>query len=314
MATAPDWSSSVRLTNEAVRDLGWYAALPTKWNGRRIWRSPQTAVLHCDASKLAWGATLNNHLPARGFWNPHERRQHITFLELRAVRFSLETFATQIRGRHVLLREDNQAVCYILNSLTTKSPQMMRELRRLWYLLDTLDVTLSPRYIRSEDNFRADALSRLLDRGDWRLHPRVFRTLHRDWGPLTIDRFATMNNTHLPRYNSAWLDPRSEGLDAFAQTNWTAENNYCNPPWELLDRLALHLDTTGAAATVIAPCWPAQLWYQRFQELASDVRHLPATKGLFCPGQLRESASTAPPPWSVVCFRIPARHSNTGSP
>ena len=307
MSTTQGWAGNVRLSKAAVRDLSWFAALPVKWNGRNIWRSPQTALLHCDASKLAWGAVLNQHLPARGFWSPHERRQHITFLELRAVRHAVQTFSTRITGRHVLLREDNQAVCAILNSFTSKAPQLMRELRRLWYLLDTLDVTLSPKYIRSEDNVWADALSRAMDRGDWRLHPGLFRSLHRDWGPFSVDRFATFNNAQLPRYNSAWLDQASEGLDAFAQSNWVRESNYCNPPWELLDRLAQLLDETGAQATVVAPCWPAQPWYQRLQSLASEVRHLPASTGLFCPGQQRSSASTAPPAWSVVCFRIVGR-------
>lgn len=136
---------------------------------------------------------------------------------------------------------------------------------------------------------------------------RVFQMLHRDWGPFSVDRFATQQNTQLPRYNSAWLDPRSEGLDAFAQPNWRQEQNWCNPPWELLDRLAQHLRETGAAATVVAPFWPAQAWYQALQELASDTLHLPSRDGLFSPGRPLESDSIAPPKWSVVCFRILGR-------
>ena len=307
LSTTPGWTGNVRLSKAAVSDLNWFSALPAKWNGRSIWRSPQTAVLHCDASKTAWGAVLNQHLPSRGFWKPNERRQHITFLELRAVRYAVETFATQITGRHVLLREDNQAVCAILSTLTSRSPQLMRELRRLWYLLDTLDVTLSPKYIRSADNWWADELSRVADRGDWRLHPALFQQLSRDWGPFTVDRFASMANAQLPRYNSAWLDPQTEGLDAFAQSNWADESNYCNPPWELLDRVAQMLDETGAAATVVAPCWPAQPWYQRLQELSSETLFLPASRSLFCPEQQLASGFDAQPSWSAVCFRILAR-------
>ncbi len=33
---------------------------------------------------------------------------------------------------------------------------------------------------------------------------------------------------------------------------WRRENNWCNPPWELLDALALKLRPSGAAPTVIA--------------------------------------------------------------
>lgn len=59
---------------------------------------------------------------------------HITLKELKAVRLKVETFLSQLRGRRVLLWEDNMAVKHILTNLTTKSPEMMRELRKLWYL------------------------------------------------------------------------------------------------------------------------------------------------------------------------------------
>jgi hypothetical protein len=43
---------------------------------------------------------------------------------------------------------------------------MMEELRRLWYLLDTNDIHIRPRYIRSAANLWADTLSRELDTKD----------------------------------------------------------------------------------------------------------------------------------------------------
>jgi hypothetical protein len=36
----------------------------------------------------------------------------------------------------VLLHEDNQAVVAVITTMTTRSPQMMEELRKLWHLLD----------------------------------------------------------------------------------------------------------------------------------------------------------------------------------
>ncbi|WP_371079275.1 hypothetical protein, partial [Salmonella enterica] len=88
------------------------------------------------------------------------------------------------------LWEDNQAVVAILKSWTTRSPDMMRILRKLWLLLDSLNITLVARYIRSADNVQADELSRRHDPGDWRLNPDVFLTLDKLWGPHTVDRFA----------------------------------------------------------------------------------------------------------------------------
>jgi hypothetical protein len=74
--------------------------------------------------------------------------RHITWKELRAVRHAVESLLPQLRGRYVLLHEDNTAVDTTLTKLTTRSPVMMTELRRLWYLLDTNDVNIRPRYIR----------------------------------------------------------------------------------------------------------------------------------------------------------------------
>jgi hypothetical protein len=53
----------------------------------------------------------------------------------------------------------------------------MTELRRLWFLLDTNNIHIRPRYIRSAANVWADTLSRELDTEDWQLNPRMFAHL-----------------------------------------------------------------------------------------------------------------------------------------
>jgi hypothetical protein len=50
------------------------------------------------------------------------------------------------------MNEDNTAVVATLTKLTTRSPVMMTELRRLCYQLDTNDTHIRPRYIRSAAN------------------------------------------------------------------------------------------------------------------------------------------------------------------
>jgi hypothetical protein len=60
------------------------------------------------------------------------------------------------------------------------------------------------------------------------------------FGPDTIDRFASALNTLLPRYNANWLDSSCEAVDSLhlADTYWREENNnWCNPPWPLLPDL-----------------------------------------------------------------------------
>jgi hypothetical protein len=41
------------------------------------------------------------------------------------------SFLPQLAGRNILLHEDNQAVRYVVAGMTSRSPEMMNELRRL---------------------------------------------------------------------------------------------------------------------------------------------------------------------------------------
>eukprot|EP00873_Tetraselmis_striata_P046313 jgi/Tetstr1/466577/TSEL_011079.t1 len=90
---------------------------------------------------------------------------------------------TQLRGRRVVLHEDNTAVVAAMTNLTSRSPVMMEELRKLWHLLDIHDISIRPRYIHSAASVWADRLCRELDDSDWQLNPRIFAYLHRLWGP-----------------------------------------------------------------------------------------------------------------------------------
>ena len=183
---------------------------------------------------------------------------------------------------------------------------MMTELRKLWFLLDSHDIRLRPRYIRSAASVWADRLSRERDTSDWSLNPRVFGHLDRLWGPHTIDRFASMENALLPRYNARWLDPQAEDVDCLRLSDpaWRRENNWCNPPWERLDDLVDKLRQSGAAATVVAPHWPGRLWHQRLVELAEECILYPPTNDLFFPGRLGLRAGVGMPRWSVAVFRV----------
>jgi hypothetical protein len=82
------------------------------------------------------------------------------------MRLAIESFLPKLRGRNVLLHEDNTAVVATLSKLTTRSPVMITELRRLWHILDLNDISIRPRYIRSASNIWADSLSSELDRDD----------------------------------------------------------------------------------------------------------------------------------------------------
>ena len=306
--TRKSWSHSVKMTKQLKqRDLEWWASVPTQKTSAPIWRPVETAYMHCDSSSFGWGAVLNNSVEARGFWYGPDRQHHITWKELKAVRCAVESFLNELKGRWLVLHEDNQSVVSVLTNMTSRSPAMMSELRKLFLLLDSNEIRIRPLYIRSAANIWADRLSRELDRADWQLHPRLFEYLSEIWGAHTVDRFASRENRQLPRYNARWRDGTAEAVDCLSlpDSSWTAENNWCNPPWDLIDDLVAKLRQSGASATVIVPRWPTKPWFHHLSEMASESIDFPPTHDLFSPWRQPGHEGVGPPAWSVVAFRLP---------
>ncbi len=297
----------MKLTRQAWSDIEWWLRLPaqSRWNGRKIWRSPTRAKVHTDASLFAWGGVLNLKHAARGFWSDELRHLHITHLELEAVYKTVQSFLRELTGKVVRLYCDNQAVVAMLSHFTSRNPELMRRMRRLWILLDLNDIELQARYIRSEANEWADRLSRDRDLDDWRLNRRWFQWAEREWHQHTVDRFASELSAQLPRYYAQWHDPGCEGVDSLA-FSWLGEVNWVNPPWSLLDEVAHKLREEKCAATVVAPYWPGQMWFQQLEAMADEVVILPRGRDLFTPSRLGGSELLGASSWDGIMFRISA--------
>jgi hypothetical protein len=113
---------------------------------------------------------------------------------------------------------------------------MMDELRKLLELIDTNNIIICARYIRSAANAWAHILSRETNMDDSQLNPRMFTYRDSVWGPHSIDMLATQGNTQRPRYNSRCRDPTSEAVDCLhlPDSLWTSGTNSYNPPWTRL--------------------------------------------------------------------------------
>ena len=106
LASRTSWTGSVKLTRQLIRDLGWWAVVPSVRNGRAMFREVETATLHTDSSGFSWGAVLNQTHEARGNWSPDDVAFHITWKELRAVRLGVHAFLPYLANRRVLMHED----------------------------------------------------------------------------------------------------------------------------------------------------------------------------------------------------------------
>ena len=78
--------------------------------------------------------------------------EHITFKLLKSLCCALKAFLPELKCRHLLLREDNKSVIGVHTHLTSKSPTMMCELRKLFILIDAYDIKIRTQYIRSAAN------------------------------------------------------------------------------------------------------------------------------------------------------------------
>ncbi|KAK3259604.1 hypothetical protein CYMTET_31407 [Cymbomonas tetramitiformis] len=224
LAEKRSWGAKVKISRAAPGDLEWWSRLPDE----QVERAQDLAIPDESEDEM--------------------RNWHITHLELEAVYKTVQAFLKELEGKVVRLYCDNQAVVAMLSHFTSRNPDLMRRMRRLWLLLDLHDIELQARYIRGEANMWADNLSRCEDLDDWRLNRDWFVWANKQWGPYTVDRFASEISAQLPRYYAAWKDPRCEGVDSLTY-DWRGENNWVNRPWALLDEVAHKLREEGAAAT-----------------------------------------------------------------
>jgi hypothetical protein len=298
------WSGSVRLSRQSLSDIQQFTQLRgSRHAGRSIWLRPDTACGHVDAGPRGWGGQLDYSQrlpPAAGFWTAAEAQLHITFRELRAVRLFVLWYLESLRGRRLLLYEDNQAVVAILTTLTSRAPLLMRELRLLLEVLDWNDVSLRAIYIRSAENVVADHYSRIARPGDYLVAPEPLQSVQRWWGMCTVDAFASGATAQSSRFWAERPTVGAEATDAFAQ-DWRDERLWAHPPPSLLPQLAQLLRAQSEVeALVCAPHWPGSPWFAELLELSTEHATFPA-------GSLQRVAFDAPQrleAWPITVFRV----------
>ena len=221
-----------------------------------------------------------------------------------AVLLSLHALLPHLKEKTIQVVSDNKTTVAYVNFLGGPSSELSHLATAIWATAVERNMSLCARFLAGSLNVHADFLSRTVSHHDCSLHPNLFRFLDRTWGPRDINRFASLVTTQLPRYNSLYADPRSEGINALAQQDWGQLNNYVCPPFCPLSRVLQTIQEQHATATVIAPWWPTQSWFQTLQRLSvvPPIR-LPHSRRTFLsigitPEPLRN------PRWRIYAWRI----------
>ena len=89
-------------------------------------------------------------------------------------------------------------------------------------------------------------------------------------GTPEVDMFATLSNSHLPRFMSPVPEPRALAVDALSQ-DWQGRSMYMFPPFPLLSKVVQKLRSTQVAEVIlVAPWWPSQPWFPHLLRLCVE--------------------------------------------
>lgn len=300
------WESVLQLTDSVKSELRWWTDIAHLWNAYEVHpRIPDVQIV-TDASHIGYGAVLlgSEGTTVCGEWNKRISVKSSNFRELLAIQLAIQALKDKLRGRNIELFSDNVTAIAYINYKGGTSPELTAIATSIWAEILEIGASLVCRHVSGDRNI-ADKWSRTPDKSDWMLHPAVFHFIDQTFGPHTIDRFANLKSSQCRRFNSRYAEPMSCGIDALAQSDWAIENNFANPPFCLLNRVLDVIVQQKAYATVIAPLWIGQPWFQKLKRISiCHPIQLPNSRSTFA-----HVGNTVPEPrrnpkWKIFAWRV----------
>ena len=208
-----------------------------------------------------------------GTWTLSDLKLHINCLEFKALTFAQQHWAPLLQGHQVMIATDNSTVVsYINKQGGTCSLILLRLTVDLFLWLESQNIIVRARHIPGCLNVIADHLSRPNQPipTEWSLHPEIVERIFRVWGTPEVDMFATLSNSHLPRFMSPIPEPRALAMDALSQ-DWQGRSMYMFPPFPLLNKVMQKLRSTQVVEVIlVAPWWPSQSWFPHLLRLCVE--------------------------------------------
>ena len=163
-----------RIPQPVIDDLKWWNALLPTFNGILFFDDPkrETVQVYTDASSqgmggffyangtLLWKDAVHLILQENSFSTAFdEHRAHINVLEVLAILRAFQTWSSSWSGKRVITYTDSSTAWTGLLKNTLHGPAN-EPLRTIFLLAAEKDIILEPRWLQSEENALADALSR----------------------------------------------------------------------------------------------------------------------------------------------------------
>ena len=264
----PDWECKIptgpwlRVALNQWLDDDWlHSSVPIRPVNPRVY-------LHSDASNMGWGAHFSGG-EVSGTWTPQDQRQHINWLELKAIYLALQHFSSDLKDKSVIVCSDNTtALSYIRSQGGTVSPTLSLLAEELLIWAHQHGMSLEVEFIPGKLNVLADALSRTgqVLPTEWTIAHQALQPLWDLWGKPLVDLFATQYSARLPLYVSPIRDPMAWARNAFS-IPWGGMSAYAYPPTALITRVLERYRLERPRLILVTPGWPRRPWYPELMSL-----------------------------------------------
>jgi hypothetical protein len=264
-----NYEGNIFMIESMLEDLNWWK-LNVAIGSNPIKTQVFVMEIFSDSSLSGWGC-YSNGMRAFGFWNEQERKNHINYLELLAAFFAIKCFASELSQCEVLLRLDNTtAIAYVNRAGGVQFPHLSELSRKIWEWCEERKIWLKASYIPSAENIETDRASRNVNAdSEWELSQTMFKQIEKQFGPFSVDLFASRLNRKCGKFYSRFPDPEAKAVDAFT-ISWKDENFYAFPPFALILRTLRKIINDKATGTIVVPLWPTQPWYPLFTSLLTE--------------------------------------------
>ncbi|GLC48086.1 hypothetical protein PLESTB_000713500 [Pleodorina starrii] len=268
------------LSDEVVSELSFWRESFLLYDGRRpIWAPPYMHTIkvftdaagassRCTVSFGGWGgwADLPSLPKAAGPWLFDTRGSSSGFLEINAALNVLRSLNKDglLVNQRILLHTDSQVADSALRKGGSMSDAIQSACFNVFWFCIQNNINLVTTWIPREHNQLADDLSKRDDACDWKLHPEVFEAIGQEWGPFSVDLFASDHNHQMRPYYTFLHTLGTAGVNAFTM-QWP-RGAWCNPPFTVMSRVLAHAALCRTAMTLIAPVWPGAVWWPSLVE------------------------------------------------
>lgn len=238
--------------------------------------SDRVSEMHgCSELWLSVISNMHSAMDFRGELTADQQRRSSTWREAWAVCKFVEFAAPVLEGCRMRIQIDNSGLVFGLGGVVpgfevkayggSKKVDIHELIVRICDACVRYKITLLPVWIPREQNEEADYLSKMTDHYDFALSKLLFRSVDKQWGPHTVDRFSSGSTVRVEsgRYNARFWRPHAEGcigIDAFSH-DWSGEVNWLHAPYRLIGKVVQHMLHCKADGTLIVPWWVKAPWW-----------------------------------------------------